>query len=359
MNSLIILALLLCIPIALFLTNELQKQKQLNGDVKSFLAVSSLISLGGMLVVGLFIAVAIVEQLRDTELISGQITGKERKHGHYLRSYDCMCTTDSKGNRSCRTCYEDRYTVDWDAYSTIRTFDIKSLDKGSKSVYNTPDPERYTQINVGDPVAVEHSYQNYMKGVPKEYLFNDNLGAPAALIAKIPKYPETYDFYNVNRVVNLDGVLTPAKEVLYNHSIAKELRSLGPTKEVNIILVVGKQDENLVYAVREKWQGGKKNDVIIVLGIEDGNVKAVNVLTWAKNELFKLKLQDRIIDIGSVDNVLPVVYDEVKKSYVRPRMRDYEDLKIYMEPPTWALYTVFGFLVVFTVGGFIFIRKGY
>lgn len=307
-------------------------------------------------VVGILLVAGMMQQLSDTELISGQITNKERLHDHYQRSYDCMCTTDSKGNRTCSTCYEDRYTVKWKAYSTLETFTIQSLDRGSKSVYQTPDPERYKSIKIGDPVAVENRYKNYMKGVPKEYLYNDNLGAPPEMIASIPPYPRTYDFYNVNRVVNL-GVLSYQEEVKYNKSIAEALRSLGPSKEVNVILVAGKPDANLMYAVREAWQGGKKNDVIIVIGIEEGQVKTANVLTWAKNELFKIKLQDRILESGLVDSVLPITYDEIAKSYVRPRMRDYEDLKIYIEPPAWCLYTIYGFLVVFTVGCFIYIRK--
>src|SRR5690554_6260129 len=52
-------------------------------------------------------------KMSDTELWNGQVTEKKRDHGHYLRSYQCNCTTDSNGNTSCQTCYEDRYTVDW------------------------------------------------------------------------------------------------------------------------------------------------------------------------------------------------------------------------------------------------------
>src|SRR5882672_7970197 len=92
----------------------------------------------------------------DKEIWNGQITGKERTHGSYVRSYSCNCTTTCYGSgnsrscsESCQTCYEDHYTVDWRAHSTLGDFQIEYLDRTSRRVYSTPDPQRYTIIQNG------------------------------------------------------------------------------------------------------------------------------------------------------------------------------------------------------------------
>lgn len=349
MDSFVILAILLSIPMSVISVVLLQKMGGMPKDWKTSIGVFfTIVCVSSLLSLSIGEGSKYISMM-DVEIISGQITSKERKHGHYQRSYECFCTTDSKGNRSCRTCYEDRYTVKWKADSTLGSYTIKSLDESSKRVYNTPDPQRYTTINVGDPVADEHRYKNYMKGIPDEYSFNKNLGGNQELLAKIPAYPRVFDFYMVNRVINLDGVLKATQEVEYNKLIANKLRTLGPQKEVNIILIAGKQDENLVYAVREKWDGVKKNDVVVVLGLEGSEIKTVNVLTWAKNELFKIRLQDRIDEHKAIDGVLEIVFNEVEHSFVRPKMRDYEDMKMYMQTPMWALITIFILLFGFPV----------
>lgn len=349
MDSFVILALLLSVPVAI-LSIYLLQQGGFEKDWKTSITLFLLITVGSCSVIVLIGEGSKHLSTRDVEIISGQITNKERVNGHYLRPYQCNCTTDSKGNRSCQTCYEDRYTVKWTADSTVGSYTIESLDKSSKRVWLTPDPERYVKINIGDPAAAEHYYKNYMLGMPEEYSQNKNLGASAELIAKIPAYPEVFDFYNVNRVLNIDGLLTSEKEVEYNKAIANKLKTLGPSKEVNIILIVGKADENLMYAIREKWNGVKKNDVVVVVGLEDNQVKTVNVLTFAKNELFKIRLQDRIDANKTLDGLLEIVFNEVESSYERPRMRDYEEMKMYLQTPMWALVLIYVLLFGIPVG---------
>ena len=59
----------------------------------------------------------------DTEIWNGQVIKKERVHNHYLQSYSCNCHSVSCGDgcstTQCDTCYEDRYTVDWSASTTV------------------------------------------------------------------------------------------------------------------------------------------------------------------------------------------------------------------------------------------------
>ena len=87
-----------------------------------------------------------------------------------------------------------------------------------------------------------------------------------------------------------------------------------------------------------------------MVGLQEEQIKTVNVLTFSKNELFKIRLQDRIDTNKTLDGILEIVFDEVKSSYERPRMRDYEEMKMYMQTPMWALILIYVLLFGIPVG---------
>jgi hypothetical protein len=161
-----------------------------------------------------------IGQTSDVEIWNGEITAKTRVQGSYVRTYDCRCRQQCTGtgnSRSCRevcdTCYEDRYTVSWTARSNIGDFSIKHLDTTSRSVWLTPDPQRYVEIQVGDPASKTNGYTNYVKAVP-ESLFHAKLALTHQFANKLPPYPaQIYDFYKINRVlpvgVNVPDVICP------------------------------------------------------------------------------------------------------------------------------------------------------
>ena len=325
-----------------------------------------ILALAGVVITGLVFLASYGSAVHDTEIWNGQVTGKERVHGHYLRSYSCNCRQVCSGsgkNRSCSTvcdtCYEDRYTVDWSCNTTIGKFTIEHYDKSSKSVYMSPDPARYTNILNGDPVAKTAPYTNYVQAVP------DSLFKPASEELKkrfaklIPEYPDNiYDIYKINRFVTPGFYFADTQK--WNDDISNLLKTRGPTKQVNLIVVVAKtEDRNFIYALQDAWEGANKNDVVLVIGSVDGQkISWVDVISWTKRELFKVQLRDEVFALGTIqrEKVMSIIANQIDTNFERRRMREFSYLKNDIDPPMWLMTSTFVVLMLM-YGGLIFATK--
>jgi hypothetical protein len=282
----------------------------------------------------------------DNEIWNGEITGKERDHGHYLRPYQCNCYTTCSGSganqscsETCSTCFEDRYTVTWSAKSSIGSFTIQHLDRGSSSVYNTPDPGRYTIVQIGDPCSKAVSFTNYVKAVP-ESLFHANPLLQEKFAGKVPAYPgNIYDLYKIYRVLSVE--VNVSDIAAWNHELSLTLRKLGPHRQANAIIVfVNTNDPNYQYALESAWLGGKKNDIIVLLGTPNyPNIDWVGVVSWTDKQLFKVQLRDDLLALKQVDRtkILETIDKHTSTTFVRKNMKDFEYLKDQIEPPLWVV----------------------
>lgn len=307
----------------------------------------------------------------DTELINGEIVDKTREHGSYQRPYDCNCkqvrTCSGSGkNRSCSysqkcdTCYEDRYTVKWRAISTVGTFTIDSLDRGSRSVYATPDPQRYSIIQKGEPACIQHSYTNYIRGVPDSVLRPAAAEVKAKYAGKIPEYPiHVYDFYRANRFVAA-GLNVPEANV-WNQGISEIAKVVGPRKQANVVVVSTSYDPDFYFALQDAWVGGKKNDVIVVIGQKQygGPADWVRVMALTKSDILQVTLRDAILELPNVsaNAVLPVIRDTILKNYDRKEMKDFKFLEDQIDPPTWVIATSLGGVVLAYILAFLFLPR--
>jgi len=302
----------------------------------------------------------------DTEVLNGKVVSKDREHGTYEESYECRCRTVSSGSgknkttsRVCDTCYRTHYTVEWNVNTTIGDYQIDKLDRTSRSVYHEPDPSRYTVVQTGDPAAKTHQYTNYVQAVP------NSLFTPAAADLKkkfaglIPAYPDKiYDLYKVDRF------LTPgwsiADTAAWNADISNILRDLGPKKQVNLIVVVAKTDDpNYEYALRDAWEGANKNDVVLIVGsTQYPKIDFVRVLSWTKNETFKVQLRDAVMDKGTIDrSLVTMCASQIEQNFVRRQMKEFEYLSGEIDPPDWLVTTLIALLIVGAVGTYVFIQK--
>jgi hypothetical protein len=282
-------------------------------------------------------------QLADTEIWNGYVVSKDRVHGHYVESYSCNCRTDSKGNTTCQTCYEDHYTVTWKADTTVGSVTFEHLDRTSRRVYREPDPVSYLRCKVGEPAAIEHGYTNYVQAVPAS-LFNTGETQYEEYADKIPQYPRVYGFYRINRVLNVDasGIPDTEKQALNAH-LNEALKTLGHAKQVNIVVILTEIDDPMYrYAIENAWLGGEKNDVVVMIGVDGTTITWVDVMTWAlnkDNELFHVTLRDRILALGEYDTnelgrIIPSTINEL---FDRPQMADFEYLQSAIDPPGWVI----------------------
>ena len=283
---------------------------------------------------------------RDLEILNGQVVGKQRVHDEYTESYQCNCvtTTDSKGqsSTSCQTCYRQHYTVEWLAETTFGNHRLEYVDRESQSVYRLPDPDRYTSTVVGEPYARSHAYTNYIKAVP-ESLFHpsaDSLRLKYA--ALLPAYPGAiYDEWHVDRVLGVGIKIPDAKA--WNADLSKMLSTLGPQKQVNAIVVfVAVDNPDYEYALQAAWLGGKKNDVVLIIGTPKFPERAawVRVLAMTDTELFKIRLRDEVMALSQLDReaVLPVLQSNIRTLFKRKPMYDYEYLDAHIDPPAWIYW---------------------
>jgi len=297
-------------------------------------------------------------QTVDHEVWNGKIVSKARTHDSYVRSYSCNCYTTCSGSGSkrsctehCSTCYEDHYTVNWSAKSTVGKIQFKHLDRTSKSVYRSPDPTSYKKCTKGEPASLEKSYTNYVQAVPKS-LFNDNSNVAEQFAGSIPTYPRVHSFYKINRVLNVGTKLSTEASTM-NAELSEALKTLGYTKQANIIVILTEIDDPTYrYAIENAWLGGKKNDVIIFIGVDGNKITWTDTMTWALNsgnELFHVKMRDGIKEIGVVDpsKLTPFISKTISAYYDRPQMKDYEYLADEISPPTWVIILA----LILAVGG--------
>jgi hypothetical protein len=173
----------------------------------------------------------------------------------------------------------------------------------------------------------------------------------------LPAYPDkVYDFYRINRF--LSPGFSFHDSALWSEGISLMLRDLGPSKQVNAIIVVAKtNDRDYVAALRKHWEGANKNDVVLVIGSMDGHkIEFADVITWSKHELFKLELVQRVTALGVIDRrqLLDVVESQIAKNFVRRQMKDFEYLQNEIHPPMWLMMVLVGVLGMgYTLAAFL------
>lgn len=270
----------------------------------------------------------------DTEILNGHVVSKARHEVSCRHSYPCHCYTyecgDSKNPSTCThcdTCYEHDFDVDWDVEATTgmtqEEFSVNTIDS-----QGLQEPPRWTQFKAGDPFMDTKSYQNYVKAnadtIYKTHGYQDRFAKA------IPGYPISIGDYHTK----LDRFLQVGVNMPDATSWSRDLTDLncelGPKKQTNIImLVTSGQPEEYYYGVKEAWIGGKKNDVIVMIDVAtDGHINWTNTLSWAKNDIVRVKLRDDILAIGKMDRVLILrfMHDDIEQLFVRKRMREFEYL---------------------------------
>lgn len=332
---------------------------QLLGSTAGGLAISALI-LAGAFALGKGL------QTSDTQVLNGQVVGKDREHGHYLRPYECNCTTSTSCSgsgtsrscsttRTCQTCYEDRYTVSWTCRSTIGPFTIEHLDESSRRVYDTPDPARYVSIAKGDPVSRTERYTNYIQAVPGSLFRPAQASLREQFTHLIPPYPEhIYDIYRIRRVLGA-GIAVPNVQV-WDAQLSEALKTLGPSHQVNAVIVfVNTADPNYFHALQDAWVNGNKNDVVLVVGVDRFDAKPlwVNVMALSRTHMAQVALRDRIqaLETLTPETVIPALAETIRSHYQRRPMADFAYLEAEIDPPLWLMVLTLA-LITAAYGGF-------
>ena len=285
----------------------------------------------------------------DMEVWNGEITKKVSEHVSCEHSYSCNCRSDKDGKTTCDTCYEHDYDVNWELENTAGD-DIKIRRVDRQGMIPPP---RWLSAQVGDAVAQTHRFVNYVMGA-KDSLFNTK--EQKTLIAQyksmIPDYPDdVFDYYKINRVLTVGNIqMDDLKRSAWNQQLSLMLRPLGPRKQVNVIIVLTTvQDPNFANALRAAWLGGKKNDVVVVVGSSTyPKVDWTRVFSWSDNEAFKIGLADAIQDKGALDPVdtTTLIGGWVNRDFSRKHMKGFSYL-------AWESAPSMGACVLIAIASFL------
>lgn len=291
-----------------------------------------------LIVIALFFANT-YSKTADTEIINGAVQSKQSDRVSCRHSYKCRCRQvrscfGSGKNRSCSyheecdTCYEHGFDVDWKLNTTLGGIYINTTDR-----QGLREPPRWSIAAAGDPVAQTHSYVNYVKAVERS-IFNDMRNEPPEVVAKVPAYPiNVYDYHYVDRVV-LAGVNVPDVKQ-WNYDLANVNKVVGPAKQANVILIITNQNPEFYYAVRQAWNNAKKNDIVVMIGVDAGfNKQWVRVWSWSDKTIIHATLRDDLMAQPTMDRavIMGAISNDVLKLFVRKRMREFKYLESEIEP---------------------------
>lgn len=314
----------------------------------------------------------------DTELWNGQITNKVtqredcpwgwRDSTHWFcteyRTRSVRdgetCVTNTEGKRSCTPKYKTqyKYIYDWEQKFYLDTnvqerYWIPRVDRQGAIT-----PPRYTVAYVGEPVSAPKSYENWIRGASAS-IFHEDGAIEEKYKDILPEYPiAVYDYYRVDRVVTVGNVSVPSNA---NQLLSEALKTLGPQKQMNAVLVIvdaNIADQSFPYAVRRYWMGFKKNDAVVFVGVNNGNIAWGQVMSWSKKSLFDIALRDKLNErIGQPLNVAAVI-DDLKTiglaNYERRSMKEFEYLKAMIPVPTWLTFLVMVVSLLGTLGLTVF-----
>ena len=342
---LVFVIMLMCFGIGMYITRKDWKREW--GTIAATTVIPGIVALAVMLG-GWY------SNVRDVNVVNGYVTSKAKEWTSCSHAYPCRCRKSGKST-TCDTCY--LHTNDWDW--ALRTNIKRTVYVDRVDLQGVREPKRFTQAQVGDPVSLTDSYINYLKA-SEHSLFNDS-----KLLNKyrdrVPEYPaKVYDYHYVDRVL-LDKVNLPNADK-WNAALANMVKELGSKHQVNTIVIFTSVPEQDYYnAVRQKWLGGKKNDVILIVGTPNfPDIAWVRVLSWTDNELFKVELQDDVYDLKQVttpDPIMSQMHEHIVKNFVRKEMKDFEYLKDEVSPePQW--YVIAVILALAVCGGIhYYVRK--
>jgi len=320
--------------------------------------------------------------LLDKEYWNGQVSSfsyYEKWTGEETYTEE-QCSGSGK-NRSCRTVTKTRRVYHppyWEIItSNGETISINKnyfrrasfeFGKTFKKLYH------FNQVSFGDgnkyvsypnkviPTAVSHTYTNYVVAAKKNvvneqvseqefssYLKNHSLrDYPSS-------YRSTYGETKLNRIIDTTGLFNRVASVPFLDAISAQY---GALKQVNPIIYVTDQGRDFARILKGYWNGAKKNDVVLILGVDKSSRQVIwsDVIVYTDNTDFIVDLQNKFtgLNISDPKPILTTFSNLIATGYKRKPMEDFSYLKenITLE---WYWQALILFLNIL-LSGFLFLK---
>jgi hypothetical protein len=272
--------------------------------------------------------------MRDVEHWNGRITSKDHGSQGCCHCRSVCDSRDKDGN--CTSSHEEcAHPHDYWWSLSVSTGDSISVD--SCEPWESNVPKAWTNAIIGEPAAVAHHFQNYLKADPYSLV---NKVADPAMLETVPPFPAIHDLYKVSKVVSAGIVLPPE----WNRELLEINADLGASNQVDVTMIVtDKTDPIWADALEAKWLYGPKNSVNIVIGVKDGKFNWVRVVTLSRVEDLKIALRDGLqgLRTDEWEKGLGVIRNAISTKFVRTPMAEWEYLASAATPPTWVLVLLY------------------
>lgn len=316
----------------------------------------------GTLISVTLIAAAGMSRTSDFSIFSGYVTGKESVKVSCEHQYKCgetcsmVSSTDSKGKVTQRNvctpiyCDEHDYDVDWDIKTTLGTWTVRREDRRG-----LVEPVRWEIAELNEPVQESRYVTNYLLMNPDRFKTTDQIRKK--FISKLFGYPRPYDLYRYNRVLTDDGQDYDDIAIWLN----EKLKVDGSKHQLNIILVVTRNDADYYYALMEYWQGARKNDVILFYGVdESGKIQWAKATAFAEgqnNQILLKELQTMTYEQSFGIELVQKQYQKIVSDFHRVPNKTFEYMKTGWTPPTWWVVVTMLLNLCFSIGVAVLVVK--
>jgi len=367
------LAIPFVVSIFLLITN---KEFILKEFAIQFLAIT-LILIGSY-----FLLFSTTTDLVDNEVYNGKIV-KIIKEEPYDYNYDCSTKTcDSTGN--CRTIQktctstepEKRYIVT----SNKEKINISKLEWNiSKNDFRAKETKTYRSNQTsfsklrgeGDiwivipnkqiPTSVEHSYINYVvvakhnivnrKALESDINYHIN---EKTLLPYPTLYSNKYGATLLNRVIDTTNSGLASSYLKELNMVAMRV---GKSKQANPIIYITNQGRDFKNILETYYKGGKKNDTILILGVDDKkDIVWADSISWSKTVDFSINIgnvfTDSKFNLNEVDKIVSTFENSIVKYYIRKPMEEFKYLSENITLPIG--WQVFIFLLNVITSFFLF-----
>ena len=306
--------------------------------------------------------------IADKEVWNGY-TSKAEYYEEYTTETeyeDC----DSEGKNCVTRSTETYHPPEWYLYtsnseklaisqSTYRTYVKRFANETEKELYHPDqisygDGDMYYTIFKGNfedriPTSIKHRYVNYLKGT--ESLHRKTGGNTIGYEELLMEYPSvtsgTYGNIYFDRVIVAGGLkVDPLWKKQVDQKLDLALTNLGKKKQVNIVIyLVKSSDQAFLHALEEHWVNGKKNDVVVIIGMNNfSKVEWTSIMAWTKIEEFKIELRDNINELSDISDssiFTNTIINQISKNpenggYLRMPMKELEYLVSDIELQWWS-----------------------
>lgn len=334
----IIFLTLVAISAAFLLKNKYPHRissKELLGSIAASLIVS-----------GISIALTLGD-IYSTQLLHGKVISKSRDMVSCEHSYE-VCTGSGE-NKTCRTEYDHSFDYDWNVYTSIGTI---TIDRRTFDEQGLLEPERFSNTIIGEAVTKEDIYIDYISGSNSVFNTADMI-ENSIYKNHIPNYPSVYDYYRSNIILSTLPIDQHLKNEL-NFKLRNILAELGPSKENSTLIVITDQPEEYAVHLKNGWNNGKKNEAILVIGINQNyDILWTNVFSWSSQFLFNDLLSEDLLNaktLKNTDQIISAIYKNVTTHFNRRPMEEFSYLLFERTVPFSVILIVFFIQILVNVG---------